>query len=141
MNNFTPTIIEDNETSAYATMLVQVEKCPLCGCWMLEKPKRIWDTFPKYCMLGFDRQLKNADWREMTFATGEHQHICKQCSEEGKAVFTCALCKTNKPTSEIQATFGDPAEFLCKSCYVTVPASVWDENIKRLEDEHKYDFS
>jgi hypothetical protein len=40
---------------------------------------------------------------------------------------------------QVEEQFGDPAEYLCKPCYETVPASVWDAAKERLRRSHQYD--
>lgn len=75
-----------------------------------------------------------------SMSTIDDKKICVECEKAGKAFSTCALCKTPKPSSRIEESFGEPAEYLCSDCYETVPAKVWDEKAQELRDRHRYDF-
>ena len=137
MEKYTPKIIEEpNSTLAYATMLVQIEKCPLCGKWMIRD-----DPFPKYYMLDKDIQSKRAGWVKVGHRDhGIDKYVCVECNAADFATFKCVLCQQQRKSSEVERSFGDPPEFLCKDCYLTTPAKQWDEKVSELEEEHQYDF-
>ena len=58
----------------------------------------------------------------------------------GKADFLCALCNERKSTDKIQESIGDAPEFLCKDCYDTVSAKIWDDKLDELQEAHRYDY-
>ena len=66
--------------------------------------------------------------------------ICDECVKAGKADFLCALCNTRKSTDKIQESIGDPPEHLCKDCYNTVTAKVWEKKYTELLKSHTYDY-
>ena len=134
---FKPHIIEEiGENNAYGIMLVELRKCPICKKWMLTK-----GIFPA-AAYGTDRkaQLERAGWVSQSHSYDTMGEICVECERSGKETFKCCLCGKEQKTSEITDSFGKPAEFLCKSCYSTTPAKIWDEKISRLYDKHRYDY-
>lgn len=44
----------------------------------------------------------------------------------------CELCNTDKTEDEMQWSGGGHMYFLCKSCYATTPAAVWDQAVDAL---------
>jgi len=66
--------------------------------------------------------------------------ICTECKAAGVASFFCALCNKKQPSSKEQKTFGDPPEKLCRDCYESVPANIWEAKCVSLYNEHRYDF-
>lgn len=141
MEEYTPQIIKETDTRAYATMLVELVKCPLCGKWMIGTGDRIYGPFPKYFRISDKAQSKLAGWVQKGHRDyGIDKYICVECEQADKATFTCALCHQQKKSSEIEQSFGDPAEHLCKDCYSSVPAKEWDKRVSELEEEHQYDF-
>lgn len=67
--------------------------------------------------------------------------IRDECAAAGKATFVCALCGVERPSSDVQESYGSPPEILCKPCYETQPAKVWREKEKELYETHRWDFS
>lgn len=51
------------------------------------------------------------------------------------AKFKCDLCGKEWPITDIQEFWGD-GRYLCKTCYSTVSAKVWDEKVNVLADEY-----
>jgi len=140
MENYVPKIIETNKDIAYGTMLVQLAKCAECGKWMIKRDNRA-DCFPPYWKLNFEIQVREAGWEIHSYTKKNNKgYICQSCEENGKASFTCNLCEKDYPTTEIQESFGDPSEYLCKSCYKTIPAKKWDKAVNDLVGEHRHDF-
>lgn len=127
--------------SDYALFLVRLERCPECKRYMVVRPRETSDpTFPYYHKLSFDAQAKAANLGIKSRSKIDRHPICEDCETEGKASFVCALCKERKPSSKIQQSFGDPAEYLCSDCYLVVPAEKWDQATDELMQEHKWDY-
>jgi hypothetical protein len=66
--------------------------------------------------------------------------VCADCLAQDKVKFTCWLCKQDRPSSHIQESIGDPPDLLCRDCFETVSAKVWDEATDKLTEEHRYDY-
>ena len=68
--------------------------------------------------------------------------LCNECAGKELANFTCALCKTVRPSSQVHKTWGNlgSEEYVCTTCYATVPAQRYCEFVERMSEEHRYDF-
>lgn len=140
LSKFKPTVLASHHGPT-GLMLVALDECPICHKYMVHAPAGTRKLFPPhYTGCGFEEQLKRADWVVASAVKVDDHLICAPCAGQGKATFFCYLCQTTKPTSEICEDFGDPAEFLCKQCYETVPAKRWNEATQRLRELHRYDF-
>lgn len=84
--------------------------------------------------------MKRANMVYLSSTQVDGDPICKECEAAGKADFLCALCEKRYPSSEVKESIGWPAEFLCKNCYETKPAKIWDEKVDELQEDHRYDF-
>jgi len=122
MNHYVPDIIEDR----YARFLLALEKCPTCHQYMVVRPHKAKDTFPRYYKLTFDGQAKAADLVIQSDSQANNKYICEDCAKAGKAYFVCALCEKEKSSDKIQGRIGDPPEYLCTDCYKTVSAQEWE---------------
>lgn len=139
LEQFTPDVVDDR----YGTMLVELETCKHCkkkivrgdGGWRDGNP------FPHWVGVNFEAQLKRAGWRRGRKTRDDDGWICAACDAAGKDTITCALCREERPTSEIQDSLGDPPDFLCKTCFTTKPAKEWSEAVENLHEAHRYDFS
>lgn len=141
MEEYKPKIVEkDSLKTAYGEVLVRLEKCPICGRYMLHIPKGCDKPFPSYYKLRIQQQMKNVAWVLKSHIKVDDEYICKECVGAGKATFECSLCYERYPTTDIKEQFGNPADYLCVHCYATVTAKVWERKIKELEEEHRYDF-
>ena len=136
MENYTPKI---HENGRYVEMLIEAKKCKCCEKIMVTK-LGYHSIFPKYMRINQEAQMKAAEFVYSTSTLVDDEPICLECEQAGKADFLCAMCDERKTTDKKQESFGDPAEFLCKDCYETKPAKVWDEKVDELQDAHRYDF-
>lgn len=137
MNEYTPKIIEDANI-VYIEMLIEGKRCHTCKKVMIHKCAR--GVFPNYLRINQAAQMESAGMVYNSYTEVDGKKICIECKESDKADFKCSLCEQRYPTSEIQEQFGDPPEYLCKSCYATVPAKTWEESCEKLLNEHRYDF-
>lgn len=138
-DDYTPKIIENRDSSVYATFVIQLKKCATCQTPMLPKISR--DIFPKWQRVDALAQIERAGWQaESTSLDKRGNPICGRCATLGKASFVCAMCHQERSSDQVQLSFGDPAEHLCKTCYATKPAQEWDQRIEALEEAHRYDF-
>lgn len=118
---------------------VYTAKCPICDRAMMYKSTgRVFSPFG-------DSYRQKILMKELgivfiSSSKKDDNPICEVCAEKGKASFTCSLCGKELQSNMIKESFGDPAEYLCTECYTTVPASVWDEKVKKLEEAHRWDF-
>lgn len=122
--------------------MVQIARCPLCKSVMVA-PTKTDGLFPYGLYSGFDEQLALARWKKKVYVgdSGDHEYICSDCVAAGKATFTCALCEKAQPTTQLHKSWGfRPSESMCKTCYETVPAKVWDAKSDELFEKHRYDF-
>jgi len=136
---YTPKIINDR----YVLFVAQAIKCPICEKLMVKKVPRDYYTqsfFPGYINMNQDAQMNRAGLVYISDVKVDDCNICVECKESGKADFKCDLCGERKPTEKIQESFGYPPDFLCKDCYDTTPAKIWEEKIEQLESDHRYDF-
>jgi hypothetical protein len=143
LHDFVPPVIFEGGVHAYGFMIVELHKCPKCKKMMIRRDNSsTWyrSPFPRYANYDFSLQLKRAGWVLESSVMVDDEFICQECADAGKADFECFLCKERKPTDRIQERYGDPADFLCKDCYETVPAKVWDDTSDKLMDSHRYDY-
>jgi hypothetical protein len=134
---FTPKI-----EGSYGIMAVEVHSCAVCKKTMVFGPDRQYlrQTFPLYQDMAFGKQLDRAGWEQASDMEVDGKHMCQKCAKAGLAMFECALCGQKVAGNAVEESFGDPAEFLCKRCYETVPAKTWNEKVTALRERHRYDF-
>lgn len=138
--DFTPEIFTVGHITL-ATMLVELEKCPICATMMVARPLRRASPFPVWFVVDFDAQIKGAGWGIISRVRDETGHpICEDCRRDGKAQFKCALCKMVREAREVYKSYGDPAEHLCRTCYTTATVEKWDIADRELQATHRYDF-
>ena len=140
--DFIPTLIELDGTT-YGLMVVGLKACPKCQRYMVAAyiPKGMWHSvFPLFYKINFPEQVRRAGWVIESDVQVDNKYICKDCEKAGLADFECSLCRQRKPTSKIEERFGDPPDFLCSDCYESVTAKVWDDAVKDLREEHRYDY-
>jgi len=139
MENYTPKIYEDGR---YVEMIIQAEKCPICKKVMIKKVKEYMldKLFPTYWQMNQEAQAKRAGIVFKCTTKVDDENICEECEKAGKADFLCALCNERKSIDKIQESIGDAPEFLCKDCYDTVPAKIWDDKLDELQEAHRYDY-
>jgi hypothetical protein len=127
----------------YGRMIVAVELCHTCKKPMVARPQLVsyeHGLFPKHIDENFDAQLKRAGWVEKSHSKVDNSWICEECASQGKASFVCALCNERRTSDQVEERFGDPPEFLCKTCYSSVSALKWDQKTEELNEAHRYDF-
>ena len=140
VDEYTPII-----TGNRAKLEVQVSTCGICNQKMLKiNPKlgkKLRELFPYYYRDDLAAQLKRAN---IVFQGGvkdkDDHYICEECDKAGKSTFICALCEEERSSDLKEDSFGDPPESLCKVCYETVPAKVWDKKERELWESHRWDF-
>ena len=141
LDNYTPQIIfSELGKTPYGKVLVELEKCPICGKYMLDSRDAKYGLFPKYVDIKIEKQMERAGWVQRSCVKVDDNDICFECAEAGKADFLCALCKDRKPTDKVEESIGDPPEFLCTDCYESVPAKTWNAALHELRKSHCYDY-
>ena len=145
MDSYTPKIIEKFkcfEKKAYVEMLLELSFCSICKNIMININKD--NIFPNYYKLQLKEQLKKINGQIQSNIKDKKtdSYICKSCKEKGKLTFICSICNKEHLTNNIQEEiYGDPPEYVCKTCYSTLSAKQWNTEIKELEDKHKWDFT
>ena len=135
----TPTRIAEN----CVTMLCYFSPCGTCGKLMVPKPREDWSrvqVWPSWGEVSLDEQMRRGDLVYASRARSNNAIICEPCSQAGRSTFICHLCKTERPSSALQDSFGDPPDHLCKPCYETVPAAKWNAEVEDLQEQHRWDF-
>ena len=128
--------------SDFVIFYAKSKQCSKCDRTMIAKVKECYgkEFFHGYHDYSQDAQMKRAGLVYLGKAKVDDEYICEICEKEGKADFICSICEKRHDTCEIKEQIGDPAEFMCKSCYETVPAKEWDDKLSELQDEHRWDF-
>lgn len=139
IEQFDPEVVEvaGGRHDFYATMLVQLERCPTCSRPMI--PAKVKRPFPQYVFANAEAQARRAGWGQESTARKDDEVICTDCARKGLSSFTCALCEEERSSDLIQESFGDPPEHLCSECYSTVSAEKWDRARDDLNQKHRYD--
>ena len=122
----------------YAMMLIELKVCPTCDRLML--PRMSTDPFPRAMGVSKEDQLHNAGWVEQGKMWVNGQYSCVECERNDRVTVQCALCGVQRKSSEIKESFGDPPEYLCTTCYMTVSAKEWDKKRHELRESHRWDF-
>lgn len=117
---------------------LETSPCASCKRPMLKKAKE--GLFPFTYDFTQEKQMEALGVVLESSSRIDDNKICVECEAEGKASITCSLCDQSKPSSKMQESFGDPAEYLCSDCYATVPAKVWDDKMEELRKTHRWDF-
>ena len=125
----------------YAMMLVELEVCPICNRLMMPRyGGRRYSPFPATQEASEETQLKNAGWVKSGRTWLNGQYVCEECERNGRVLFTCELCGKEQSSTEVQESFGDPPEYLCKGCYASVSAKDWTEKVDGLRKSHQWDY-
>jgi len=144
LDDYTPEIIGNK-----AKMLVDLGKCSICGKKMLKITAKMagnltslnFNLFPHYYVHNLRAQMNRAFIVfQSNMKDKNNNYICEECVKEGKSTFVCALCGEKRSSDLREESFGDPPEFLCKICYETVPAKIWEEKKEELYNTHRWDF-
>jgi hypothetical protein len=122
----------------YITFELEVQECASCKKPMMGKGGL--GLFPRYHSKNQETQMRERGIVYSSTDTINEAPICTICSAEGKASFTCCMCGNNYSSNNIQQRFGDPPEYLCKTCYSTVTAEAWEAMVDKLEKYHRWDF-
>lgn len=141
MDQYTPKIIKDDDV-IYGEICVELERCGHCHKPMLDlrmdtRPNGI---FPRFHKLMIEAQMQRAGWVARSDSDIDEVAICRECEKLGIAAFTCYGCKEKRASNLLEQSFGSPPDHLCHVCYSTMSAKAWDELLRELEDEHKYDY-
>lgn len=137
-----PVIYHTGGGTIYVSVLIEAKQCHICKNVMVRKGTAYFNGghFPNWRDMTLEKQVEAADLRIESRAIVDGHYICQTCCDEGKADFLCALCNIRRPSTEIKQSFGEPAEYLCGTCYNTVPAKIWEEKSDTLTQLHQYDF-
>ncbi len=138
VENFVPERVSEK----YVTFLVEYSKCHTCSKDMIIRNKNNVLPFPAWYKIDIDAQMKKGGFVAQSgkrIDENEDQYICVNCAKNIKTYFLCSLCEKRKSTDRIEEGIGAPSEYLCKDCYETVSAKVWNEKLDLLEEDHKYD--
>lgn len=133
---FLPEVID--EVNGYGIILIRLRKCTYCNAWMFDERKSNLEIGKNE----IGEQLKRAGWKrqgELGMST-LGTLICEDCIRNNAESFKCVLCGKKKKSSEIKRCIGYPAEYLCKECYSSVAAEIWDKKVEELEKMHKWDY-
>jgi hypothetical protein len=135
-DDYTPSKVDQ-----YYLFALQLDRCGHCTMAMMPRKADFAGIFPGYYRIRIEEQMKRAS---IQWATNERDknddRLCEVCAVAANIQITCALCKQDRPRADIQESFGDPPEYLCKPCYTTVPANVWELKSDKLRESHRYDF-
>ena len=138
---------EEGGTSEWVTLALYLTPCPECNRPMVDVPEK----YLHYCSSIVNSSQQGGNTIDAQCKRGgivlrsevvnkKDRKICVECAAAGKATFVCHQCKTERPANEIQTSFGDPPDYLCKPCYATLPAKEWDAATKSLSEMHRYDY-
>lgn len=136
IESFKPIVVLEK----YGLMLIELKKCYVCHKHMIRRDDSWTSPFPRWVVNTLESQAKRADWVIQSTVKVDDNYICLDCERAGKADFKCYLCKNRYSSTNIEERFGDPPEFLCKHCYETVSAKIWDKTNDYLLSIHKHDF-
>ena len=104
-------------------------------CWLCDKP-----IIPQYVYWFVGQmQVSTLGLVKEGFQDDNGHRCCIECKQNGKHTFECALCHELRQFSEVQYEVGDPREYLCKICYNTQSAKVWEEKKTELYESHRWD--
>lgn len=138
-SEYKPTILKKFSDKVYVDVLLELKLCAECRKPMFPNTK---DNLPgpNFFRLTLAAQGKLAGWPEKSSSrNSENERICSTCEAAGRAKILCALCKKLWPSDSYEECIGYPAEYLCKYCYMTVSAKVWNGMVTKLEAEHRWD--
>ena len=140
---WTPRVVcaqEDTTCDAFGQVLVKLIRCATCERWMFYDLEHVHNLFPSYSELTLQAQAVRAGWRVVSGARAANgETICTECRDAGKAAFRCYRCACELPSNLLQRSFGNPPDHLCAECYATAPAKEWQELVKQLKAQHRYD--
>jgi len=117
---------------------LRTEICPSCGGHMMQIAN--YGIFPYYFKDDQPAQMKKQNVKYISKSEIDGDKICVECESSGKSSFICVLCEERKNCNQIQESFGDPADHLCKDCYASVSAEKWEAKTEELQECHKYDY-
>lgn len=152
LKTWTPQLLlpdDPRDTSGFATMLVEIDRCSTCQQWMVNLAPRLRSAvgrapFPLWHALAVEEQARRAGLRLQSIARAgndDDHYICMTCQAEGKAFIVCAHCKQQRSADDIQEGFGmGDRDYLCTHCYATTPARLWDRLRDELREQHRYDY-
>ncbi len=142
---FTPSVVDEMPLAhggiVYGVMLVQLQTCGHCNrpCLRTHGGNR-GGVFPDWFAIDRGAQLRKADWGMLSSTcNAKGARLCDECAKEHGA-FRCVLCKQER-LGKPQESVGDPSEYLCTPCFETVPAKTWTDELARLEEAHRWDYS
>lgn len=124
----------------HVKVLVRLHKCAVCGKPTVPKLQENYRSpFPAYYRANFDAQMERAGIA-LLGSWGDMDPVCSVCHEAGTITGECTLCHEQRKLSDMEESVGMLAEHMCKPCYETVPAKQWADELKRLEESHRWDW-
>jgi len=131
------------DDDGFALVRLKLRKCATCGKRMASMGVH-YDE-PPWLVDRVSSQLNRAGVVEMSgdYVQSENDgpaRICVECSNAGRGVAVCYICKERRQQDEMKDSYGDPPEHLCKPCFATVPAKEWEAAVDHLSETHRYDF-
>ncbi len=133
----TPSVVSDEFGTTRGLVLIRLKRCPICGSFMVDSKLKHLSTDGAADMA---LQVVRAGWHYESDVRVGGEPICERCKIEGKATVRCALCGEQRSSKQIKESYGYPPEYLCRACYVSVPAAVWEAKVDELEEAHRWDF-
>jgi hypothetical protein len=143
MAKYVPQVIVDDEDYTIVSFALKVDKCVICKSLTMAKITHYsYFPFPNRWIGDQEDQMTAAGIRPLGGHTyhPEDGPICNVCAEQGLGRFLCAGCGLERAVSHQKERIGDPPEFLCMTCYETMPAKRWNEIKNELNERHKYDW-
>lgn len=86
-------------------------------------------------------QLLRAGLQVEDTADFDGKQVCGECVKAGKVKVRCCHCERETSLDNVQFQAGDPAEFLCRACYESVPAAQYAKLVKEIEERHRHDYT
>lgn len=112
-------------------VLIEVRPCAACSVLTTPNLHHRRGPFPKEYAATMEAQLFAARIRFVATYNGEGRPVCGDCSKT-RALYRCELCHTEKTDEATQWSGHGRQYFLCKACYRTTPAAVWDAKVFEL---------
>ena len=134
-----------NNLFGYDKFYLKITECPNCKRKMIDADyNALYSAFPFWEKMNFEAQrlrkgfaIRSNQSFDDDKMCGSH-YWCIDCKD--KIEFKCFNCKEMRLKKDMEYRYGDPPDFLCKFCYETVSAKDWNELIKAIEDNHRWEY-
>ncbi len=133
LKDFTPKSYLDGK---YTEIIIQTNVCNYCDNVMI--PERAMSLFPMWHEANGKSQCGRGNLVIEDMKSSSDDRICVDCYKANKKVFKCYSCFRSQEMDQVYQDFYHE-EYLCKSCYASVPAKDWDKYIDEINENHKYD--